>query len=142
MRITLYELFDICSLNDTDIADNTYDFIVNFACHIKRGDCQDSYDKVMRYFATKIELDKFDVDRPTLAHCFINEFIKANLTAFNKFMEDNNREGYRVSDYDLVDEESDLWYDIYFGTFNNLVIGNYSESQYKDLLALLQIYRG
>lgn len=135
MKITLYELFTICDIDETDIADNTYDFIINFGCCIKKGQCNDNYDLLMRRFATKIDCDKFDIDSPTLAHCDITGFIKKNIKAFNVIMEEHHWDDYKPSSYDDIDDET--FYDLYFSTFENLVTGNYSDKIYGELLKAL-----
>lgn len=140
MKITLYELFTLCGITETDIADNTYDYVVSFSCHLKKGQCHDCYALFMRRIATQIECDKFDIDTPTLAHCDIRGFIRKNIDVFIDFMEKNNREEYQPSHYyeDLkggIDDET--FYDLFFNTFNCLVVGDYTEEQYEELLKAL-----
>ena len=137
MKITLYELFTLCNIDSTDIADNTFEFVVNFACNTDKSKCKDYYDKLMRLFATQIECNNFEVGSYTLAHCEIKEFIERNIDAFSNFMNEFNKEGYRPCDYSVVEKESDLWYDLYIATFNNLVVGMYYEYQYEKLFKLL-----
>lgn len=145
MKITLYDLFDLCKLSDVDIADNTYDFMVNFGCHVRKCDCKDFYDKCMRFFATKIECDDFEIG-DNIAHCDIVKFINKFIDVFNEFMNRHNREGYRPKDFALVDKDDptydDIFYDIYMNTFNSMVVGNYSEEQYRDLFTALKIFVG
>ena len=135
MKTTLYELFTLCGITETDIADNTYDFAVNFSCHLKKGQCHDNYDLLMRRFATQIECDKFDVDSTSMAHCDIYGFIKKYLNQFNVFMNEYNRDGYRPIEYEDIDDET--FYDLYFETFQSLVVGNYSDEAYGRLLHLM-----
>lgn len=135
MKITLYELFTLCNITDTDIADNTYDFVVNFSCHLKKGQCHDHYELLMRKFATQIECDRFDVDTPTMAHCDIYGFIKKNIDVFTRFMNEENKEDYQPQNYEEIDDET--FYDLYFNTFESLVVGNYGESDYEKLFKAL-----
>lgn len=131
MKITLYELFTLCDITETDIADNTYDFMVNFSCHLKKGQCHDNYALLMRRFATLIDCTAFDIESPTLAHCDIVKFIKDNIEIFDEFMLKHNKEEFQPSP--LIEDESEVWYDVYMGTFENLVIGNYSDEACGEL---------
>lgn len=137
MKISLYELFGLCNLDSVDIADNTYDFAVNFACNLDKNKCKDYYDKLMRMFAIGIECGNFEIWSSPVAHCDIVAFIRQHYTSFNVFMSHNNRDGYKPQEYDLVEEDTDLWYDLYMNTFESLVIGNYSDEQYKELYQLM-----
>lgn len=137
MKITLYELFDLTKMDSVDIADNVWDFMTNFGCKVKKDKCKDYYDKLMRLFAINIECNHFELRSSPVAHCYISEYISKNINAFNTFMGKNNRDGYKPSEYKLVEEETDLWYDLYMNTFESLVVGNYSDDQYKELYELL-----
>lgn len=79
-----------------------------------------------------IECDRLDVGSPALAHCDIEGFIKSNIKVFTDFMEKHNKEEYRPSHYEDMDDE--LFYDLYIMTFQHLVVGNYSYEEYQDLL--------
>ena len=133
MRMTIYEMFIFCELEDTDICDVKYDFANNFACYTKKGDCKDYYDKLMRMFATQIECEHY---RPKwYSPCYITEYIEKNIDVFNKFMNEENNESFRPKNYTDIDDET--WYDLYMETFKNLINGNYSERQYEKLYKML-----
>lgn len=133
MRISLYELFDLCDLDDTDICDDVYDWAVNFSCIVNKSDCLDYYDKLMRLFATKIECNKY---RPNgYTNCFVSQFIKDNMFVFTSFLNEENREYCRPKDYDDIDD--DVFYDIYMQSIEQLITGGYSDRQYEVLYKML-----
>lgn len=134
MRMTIYEMFLFCEIDGTDIADDVYDWVNYFGCCMDKSKSKDAYDKCMRYFATHIEVSNY---RPKwYSNAFVSEFIHKNIDAFTKFMNENNITGFRPCEYDEIDDE--LFYDLYMNTFGSLINGNYSDSQYAELLKLLK----
>ena len=134
MKITLYELFQLCDIDNTDIGDDVYDWAVNFSCCVNKKDCTDYYSKLMRYFATQIECDHYDPK--WYSNCFVSTFIKEHLDEFTKFFNEENNENYQPQKYSDFDDE--LFCDIYMTSFENLIVGNYSEEQYEKLLKMLK----
>ena len=132
--MTIYEMFLFCEIDETDIGDDTYDWVNNFSCCMDKSKAKNPYDKLMRYFATNIEVSNY---KPKwYSNAYVSDFIKKHIDAFNKFMNENNIEGFRPCEYDDIDDET--WYDLYMNTFSNLINGNYSDEQYAELLKLLK----
>ena len=134
MKITLYELFQLCQIDNTDIGDDVYDWGVNFSCYIDKKKCTDYYSKLMRYFATQIECDHYQPK--WYSNCFVSKFIKEHLDVFTKFFNEENNENYQPQKYEDIDDE--LFYDIYMTSFESLIVGNYNDEQYEKLFKMLK----
>lgn len=135
MRMTIYELLSFVEgIDGIDIGDDVFDFVTHIDCHIKKGDCQDNYDKCMRYLCTQLELSNY---KPNwYSNCYISEYIKKNIVAFDRFMNEENEEKFQPQNYDDIDDET--FYDLYLNTFENLVVGNYADEDYEKLLRYLK----
>ena len=68
--------------------------------------------------------------------CYISEYIKKNIVAFNRFMNEENDEKFQPQHYEEIDDET--FYDLYLNTFENLVAGNYADEDYEKLLRYLK----
>ena len=135
MKITLYELFMLCDIDNTDIGDDIYDWCVNFACYTDKSKCKDYYDKLMRMFATQIECDKY---RPTwYSNCFVSKYIKDHIDVFKTFLNEENIKGVRPQDCENCETDDELFYDVYMSSMEQLINGNYSDRQYEKLFKLL-----
>lgn len=134
MRITLYELFQLCDIESTDIGDDVYDWCENFSCYTDKSKCKEYYDKLMRFFAIKIECDRY---RPNwYSNCFVSNFIRENIEVFTKFLNEENIEGHRPMDYANEPMDDELFYDLYMGSMRFLIAGEYSEKQYEKLFKM------
>lgn len=133
--MTIYELLSFVEgIDGIDIGDDVYDFVTHIDCHIKKGECKDNYDKCMRYLCTQLELSCY---RPNwYSNCYISEYIKKNIDAFTKFMDEENDEKFKPKNYEDIDDE--MFYDLYLNTFENLVVGNYADQDYEKLLNYLK----
>ena len=135
MKITLYELFILCDIDNTDIGDDVYDWGVNFACYVDKGKCKDYYNKLMRMFATQIECDKY---RPNwYSHCFVSKYIKEHIDVFRTFLNEENREGFKPENYNNTENDDEQFFDIYMTSMEQLISGNYSDKQYEKLYKML-----
>lgn len=135
MRMTIYEFLSFCEdVDGLDIGDDVYDFVTHIDCKLKKGQCKDNYDKCMRYLCTQMELGNY---RPNwYSTCYISEYIKKNIVAFNRFMNEENDEKFQPQHYEEIDDET--FYDLYLNTFENLVAGNYADEDYEKLLRYLK----
>lgn len=136
MKITLYELFQLCDIEDTDISDDVYDWWVDFSCCTDKSKCTDYYDKLMRYFATQIECDRY---RPNwYSNCFVSKFIKEHLNVFRQFLNEENREGRRPKDCEDSETDDETFYTIYMTSMKQLIGGDYSERECEKLFKMLK----
>lgn len=130
------KVIDFMNLTQTfefDVCDAIYDWVAYLGVHDNEN-CDD-YDKLMRFFANNIEV----VDLLTNGNlqCKVTDFIKEHYDAFLKFVEEENDDNYKPSSYDEFDLEGEDFYDIFLNTFENLLIGNYSDLSYTKLLKYL-----
>ena len=143
---SLYEVLRLGGWEDLDICDTIWDWGVNlghggyssFEDIDKDNPMDPWYYKIILLFCLNIKVEKVQPKWYTVCH--VAEFIDENREAFDKFMNEENREGYRPKDYPkhqnpTIDDE--LFYDIYLPTFESLVVGNYTDDDYKKLFEYL-----
>lgn len=138
--MTLFEMVKV-SKEDFDISDTIYDWLNYFTCDTSEQEQNDNYEKAMTYFAKHIEVESQNTAWGSLTViCKITDFLKKHQKAFDKFCNTHNKEEftpkYYKKQYGKIDGED--YYYIYFTTFQCLINGNYCESDYKELLELLE----
>lgn len=115
-----------------DIADNIWDWGNYFECEYYEGDCYDYYDKLMHLFAEHIDVVKYSEDWYTI--CDISGFIWENLNAFSKFMNAANNENFQPYIQGVCESIEDYrMFELYIATFQELLNGNYCDSDYELL---------
>lgn len=136
----LIEFMEFSDNYGFDIADDIWDWGNYFETPRNFKECEnDYYNLLMWHFANNIEIVKYQEDWYSI--CKVSEFIYKNIKAFNKFMNEKNREGYRPNEYEEIESADDeLMVDIYLPTFENLINGNYSDDDYKKLCEYLINY--
>lgn len=129
---TIKEVFDLKGITEFDIGDEIFDWVSNF-CYCDPQ--EDYFDKCMYFMADKINVLTY---RYGWYSCVdVSRFISENQEAFDKFMNEHNREGFRPCNHDKITIDDEEFYDLYMLTFRNLIEGNYCDSDYKCLLELL-----
>ena len=136
---TLYEIFGMMDVEGFDICDDIWDWGIYIGCPRTFKECGDDYyEKCMLLFCLNIVCKKVQKDWYSI--CLVSKFIDENRDAFDKFMNEENREEYTPKYYDhkleIEDPEEDF-YDVYMGTMESLIAGNYSDRQYKKLYEYL-----
>ena len=132
LNISLYQLITLIG-DGLDIADDIYDWVnyYDFSTEEQEEDYY-YYNEICKLFAMNIKVIDYRPKYYTI--CDITSFIKENIKAFTKFMNEQNREDFRPANYtedELKDDE--LFYDLYLGTFASLINGYYSEKSYSTL---------
>ncbi len=146
--LSLYEVLRFANMEDTDICDDVWDWVCNLGHggyeSFEEIDKEYGKDNEEGYYFKFIFLCCLNIKcvkyQPKwYSVCNVSAFINDNREAFDKFMNEMNREGYRPKDYDepLVWDDDDEFYDVYMETFRNLVNGNYCDYQYKALVEYL-----
>lgn len=119
-----------------DIADETWDWGNYFECPIELDQDSDYYDKLMHLFAERIDVIKYQENWFTI--CDISNFIMQNIDAFTKFMIEFNNDNFNPSLCGVPESIDDyLLYELYIGTFQELINGNYAEKDYEKLFYYL-----
>lgn len=128
---TLYEVLQLTGNEGFDIGDEKRDWGNCFDCpHYE--DIKDNYGKLMVLFALNIRVVRFQKDWYTTTTT--SDFIVENKKAFTRFMNESNRPEYQPQTYgNEIDNDDDLFYDLYMVTFENLINGYYSEQSYGKL---------
>lgn len=140
---TLWETLNFIGESDRDISDTIYDFYTNMGISkdVKEDEeitKENAYDHWCNLVAKHLVVDKIINDYAVCVK--LTDYIWARREVFEKFMNEENREGYRPMDYDPEDinpEIDGVFYDVYLTTFECLVIGNYAESDYLKLYKML-----
>ena len=134
--------FDACRYNQidgADICDEDWDWGIFLSCP-DEGDIDkldDAYDKFCLILCLNLTCQCVVQDWYT--PCDVCSFIEKHRKAFDRFMEEENREGCRPSDYPepLKADEDKGYYEVYMGTMENLIAGNYPEGDYEKLIRYL-----
>lgn len=139
-EISFYDACLLSHIDGADISDKDWDWGIYFG--IPDGaksidDCEDSYDKFCFILSLNLKCEGIVPDWYT--PCDVCGFIEAHRKVFDRFIEEANREGYRPSDFDepLIASEDKGYYEVYMGTMENLIAGNYAESDYEKLVRYL-----
>jgi len=116
-----------------DICDDTFDWGTFFCCEENWEQCKDYYDKFMLLLALNIKC--VTIRNDWYSPCLVKEFIMENISVFKKFFNENNREGYRPQDYENADDgdADEGFFEAYMEPMESLLVGNYSEDDYKEL---------
>lgn len=135
-NLSLYEMIMITGGNGFDCCDIDWDFGVFMTCEKTFEDCHDYYDKFMLLLCLNVQCEKYKAQ--WYSPCDFVSFFEENKKAINKFLNEENREGYRPKDYKHLDKNEDSgYYEVYFLSFENLINGNYCESDYEKLYKYL-----
>lgn len=118
-----------------DIGDNIFDYGVYFGYTFNSNDYDD---KVLELMASKIDLIKYNPS--WYSTCNITGFIDKHRSIFDNFMSmvyrDEYTPEYLCKKYNLkqINKDTELFYSIYIELlFNDIVIGNLTDSEYKIL---------
>ena len=135
--MTLYEMMKLKG-EGFDVSDNTWDW-GTYIGYVEDEDDLDYYDKFTLYLTKNVEIERYNDD--WYSPCKVCEFIVAHQDAFRKFFNEENREGYRPMDYENGDDSTidEGFYEAYMMGLESLLVGNYSESDYKKLYTLLTL---
>lgn len=127
--MTLKEIMDLNNNYGFDICDETFDWGTYFYADFEE-EKGDSYNDLMCLFAEEIVCIKYKKDYYSI--CQVSQFILSYKEAFDRFMNEENNEFYKPKNYDNI-TMNDGDFEIYLLTFENLIIGNYSNSDYEKL---------
>lgn len=135
-NFSLYEMIMATGGEGFDCCDIDWDFAVFMTCEKTFEDCHDYYDKFMLLLCLNVQCEKYK--EQWYSPCDFVSFFEANKKAINRFLNEENREGYRPKDYKHLDKNEDSgYYEVYFLSFENLINGNYCESDYEKLYKYL-----
>lgn len=121
-----------------DIADDIFDWGNYFGYDLESDDY---YDKLLDFMADHIEFVKYQKDWYSI--CKITDFIVKYQDKFDKFLNEVYLEEYTpkylCKKYNMpkISEDDELFYDVYFDMFANLLNGNFSDEEYEKLYKIL-----
>lgn len=123
-----------------DIGDNTFDYGVYFGYSFNSNDY---FDKTLELIASKMDLIKYQPNWYSI--CDITGFIDKNREVLDEFMSMVYRDEYtpkyicEKEGIEKIDTDTEEFCDIYIDLlFNDIVIGNLTDSDYKILYDLLK----
>ena len=144
---SLYEYLKMSSQEDCDICDEIFDWGVNLGYggynsfeeidkDFNENPEQSGYYKFLLLCCLNIKVIKPQPKWYTI--CRVSQFIDENRKAFDRFMNEENWDDYCPKNYEnKIEIDDELFYDIYLTTFENLCVGNYSDSNYVKLVNYL-----
>lgn len=129
------ERMDGCDICDVDWDWGIYLGIPDGAKSI--DSCEDGYDKFC--FILCLNLKTKGIQPEWYTPCNVCGFIEEHRATFEEFFNEKNREGYRPSDYEgpLKPDEDKGYYEAFMEPMESLIAGNYSESDYDELVTML-----
>ena len=136
---SLYKALVASNMDGCDICDNDWEWGIYLGIpEAKSVDkCEDGYDKLCLLLV--LNLNTTGIKRDWYTPCDVCAFVEKNRKAFDKFLEEENREGCRPSDYDhkLRANKDDGYYEVYMESLEQLIAGNYSDGNYDKLVGYL-----
>lgn len=137
--MTFWEACKANSVDGCDICDADWDWGIYLGIPEAKSlkECEDDYDRFCLLLALNLECEKFQSDWYSV--CKVSAFIEQHRKAFDRFCEEENRVGYRPSDYPepLKADEDHGYCEVYMGTMENLIAGNYCDSDYEKLVSYI-----
>lgn len=137
-KMCLFDVLKMNGIDGCDICDDAYDWGTYIGVPESWEKCSDYYDRCMLLFALNMTCVQYRPNGYTI--CDVAGFIWDNKEPFTKFLNQENRKEYKPSTYkdETIDPEVDgVFYDVYMESFESLLIGNYSESDYRKLYKYL-----
>lgn len=137
--MSFYDAMRVFKLDGCDITDPVWDWGVYLAKPeaLSLKSARDPYDKFLLILALNLQFDQYVPD--WYSPCRVCEFIEANRQAFDKFLDEENQEGCRPSDYSepLRSNEDEGYFEVYMQSMEGLIAGQYSEGGYAKLVKYL-----
>ena len=136
---TLQQALMANNMDGCDITDYDWDWGIYLGLPEAKSieDCKDGYDMFCLLLCLNIKTKGIKTDWYT--PCGVCAFIEENRKAFDKFLNEENREGYRPCDYrkPLKADEDEGYYDVYMRSMECLIAGNYADKDYYKLVKYL-----
>ena len=136
---SLYEALLANRMDGCDICDNDWDWGIFLS--LPDGDsvesCEDGYDKFCMLLCLNLRCK--GIKHNWYTPCNVAGFIEEHRAVFEEFFNEENREGYRPSDYEgpLKANEDKGYFEAFMEPMESLIAGNYCESDYDKLVAML-----
>lgn len=136
--ITFYEACKFAGMDGADISDRDWDWGIFLgipeAETIK--ECEDGYDRFCLLLALNLHCE--GIVRDWYTPCDVCAFIEAHRKTFERFFNEENREGYRPMDYNSPKATEDKgYYEAFMQPMESLIAGNYTDEDYEKLVNLL-----
>lgn len=135
-RMSFWEACKLAGVDGSDICDRDWDWGIFLGIPEAKSleECEDGYDRFCLLLALNLHCTELRTDWYTV--CDVCDFIEANRKAFDRFLEEANREGYRPSDYEghLNANEDKGYYEVYMQSMECLIAGNYALEDYEKLI--------
>lgn len=133
--LSFYEACAHEHIDGADICDNDWDWGIFLSVPEAKtlDECEDAYDKFCLLLALNLRCK--GINREWYTACDVCGFIEANRKVFEKFFNEENREGYRPMDYDNPQpDEDEGYFEAFMQPMESLIAGNYCESNYQRLV--------
>lgn len=130
-----------------DVCDSDWDWCCCLDFQKITSKDSDSYTRFCTWLAKNLELDdpadyQGDIkqDRaPCSVTCKVADLMWAHRDVFEPFFNENNKRGYRPKDYGDIDPDEDGgFFEAYMVPLESLIVGNYSDEDYSQLVEALQ----
>ena len=131
-------LYDILTLGKGfDCVDYIFDYTIYFENIDKeeQEESKDNYQKFCEHIAKNVDVETFgtnNIAQTTILFVHFNKYIQKKMTAFEKFAEHN----CNITPKAYENKTEKVW--ACLRILDDLIIGNYTEQQYKEFLTLLK----
>lgn len=138
----LKQYFDFANAWEAGIPDIN-DSIFDFLTHLEYDkDINDSYDRCLDYIAAHLDVIELAPNTDYGVTCDICGLIENYRSAFDRFMNEENAETYTPAHYvelygEVYTPNDEEYYDLYLQTFDCLLGGSYSNSDYDKLYSYM-----
>ena len=139
---TLAEVFKLIGEEDSDVADDVFDFYSNI-CYCQndsqKDEITDANYKCMNLICELVKVEKMVpacCGNVPYIICKFTEFIESYKQAFIDYMNESYKEGYgyRPAEWDKIyDQDDEEFYDTFLSEFECLITGNRCDSDYNML---------
>jgi len=123
---------------DVDLYDFDWDWCVASAVDPELSEEEmENYDRFQKWLAQHLVVDVDTIGEYSV-ECNASELMWTYHKIFDPFFNDHNRAGYRPKSYKKIDPDEDNgFYEVYMCSLSSLIVGNYSEEDYKELCEAL-----
>ena len=133
--MTLREALTAAGIDGCDVCDEDWDWGIYVPLPEEGSD--DPYDRFCAMLCDNLHTNALNLDWYTPVDAC--RFVESHRAAFDRFLNEANREGCRPCDFDkpLKSDEDRGYHEVYMDSLEQLIAGNYPNEDYEILVGYL-----